>query len=133
MRSKFFLYLGLTLIALIVGYFVWMVVKAFYTIFSDYRSGVELDRLGQQLADKRQERRRMEERRLANGCDHEFDDLGGALPPDVCCKCGIAKVAPEGNCDHVWRFVKGIIPESTCEKCGKRYSGVTAVHVDFPD
>ncbi len=126
MRSKFFLYLALFLIALIVLYFLWLVAKAIYTILFDIWNDRELARLADQLAARRQERRLASERRLKNGCDHEFDDVLGALPPDVCRKCGLARELPAGPCDHVWRIQPGIIPESRCERCGERYTGIPA-------
>jgi hypothetical protein len=126
MRTKFFLYLAIGLLLLIVGYFLWLVIKSVYTIFADARTYRELDKLAGQLAEKRRQRRQDLELRLQNGCQHEFDDALGALPPNVCRKCGCAKEPPAGECDHIWKVLPGIIPESQCQKCGQRFSGVGA-------
>lgn len=124
MKAGFFLYLFLGLFAILAGYGVWVVLRAFYSIFADIRTNRELDALAEQLANKRREKRLLEQQRLSNGCQHEFDDSGTALPKDVCVKCGIAREIPNGPCDHRWQIQKGIIPESRCTRCGEHYSGV---------
>ncbi len=127
MRAKFFLYLLVTLILLVVAYFVFMVVRAFHIVIVDFFKARELDRLSTELAEARARKHEEAEMRLKGPCQHLFDDDGGALPPDVCCKCGMAKVQPEGDCDHRWQRLPGIIPKSACTKCGQDYSSVTSV------
>jgi hypothetical protein len=124
MRTQFFLYLGLGLSAILLGWFVWLVLKAFYSIFADLRTDRELSQLAMELAEKRRQGRLAAQARLNNGCQHEFDDALGALPPDVCRKCGIGRDPPEGDCDHSWQLLPGIIPESRCTKCGARFSSI---------
>ncbi|HEY6564874.1 MAG TPA: hypothetical protein VIY86_10290 [Pirellulaceae bacterium] len=126
MRAKFYLYLLLALIALGALYFLWLVLRALYTIFADVRQSRELDELAEALARKRADFRHQAEVRLKNGCEHDFDDACGALPHDVCGKCGIARERPEGPCDHHWQVEPGIIPRSTCKLCGEHFSPVTS-------
>ena len=124
MRAKFFLYLVVALLGLVVAYFVFMFLRAIYTVVSDYFTGRELDRLSVEFAEKREQQQREAQARLDNGCRHDFNDDGGAFPEDVCRLCGLAKTKPEGDCDHVWRRSPGIIPKSACEKCKATYSSV---------
>ena len=122
--AKFFFYLALGLLGLLALYFLWLVLKAFYSIIVDFQVNRDLDQLADELAAKRRERRERERQRLNNGCDHQFDDALGALPPNVCRKCGIERDPPSGDCDHRWKVQPGIVPESVCAKCGKVYSKI---------
>ena len=123
-RGTFFGLLVAGLVGLVVTYFLVMVVRAFVIVIMDIRTGRELDRLAAEFAEKRRQTAAEAEERLNNGCAHTFDDRGGALPPDVCCKCGLSRQLPSGNCDHVWRVLPGIVPQSQCEKCGATYCDV---------
>ena len=123
-RGSFFGLLLLGLLGLVVAYFIFMVIRSFVTIFSDMMTNRDLDRLAQEFSQKRKESAAAAERRLNNGCEHSFDDQGGALPPDVCSKCGIARTKPADECDHVWRVMPGVIPQSQCEQCGTKFNSV---------
>ena len=127
MRGKFFLYLLVGLVGLIVAYFLFMVLRAIYVTIMEIKTGWELDHLADEYVQRREQQVQESEARLNNGCTHEFDDEGGALPPDVCRKCGIEKQLPAGDCDHAWKRVPGIIPQSACSKCGKKYSSVLGI------
>jgi hypothetical protein len=124
MRAQFFLYLLLFLVGLVVAYFLFMVLRAVYVTIMEVKTGRELDRLADEFSERREEQLRESQQRLDNGCDHDFGDDGGALPPNVCRKCGLARQRPPGDCDHHWNRVAGIIPQSACSKCGERFSGV---------
>lgn len=124
MRGKFFLYLLVGLIGLVVAYFVFMVLRAIYVTFMELKSGRELNQLADEYSHRRQQQLDAAHARLDNACAHEFEDDGGALPPDVCCKCGLARDRPDGECDHTWERLPGIIPQSACTKCGQKYSSV---------
>ncbi len=124
MRGTFFAYLGAALLALILLYCVFLVLKSFWTVFSDARSNHELDQLAKEYTERRKRRKQEEGERLNNGCQHEYGHPLSALPDDVCLHCGLARVRPPGDCDHVWRVVQDVIPSSQCELCGKRYSTV---------
>lgn len=121
MRGQFFLWLFMGLIALALLYFVLMVFKAFYVTFEEIWTNRELTKLASEYSDRRQRMSEEAQQRLNNGCDHAYDDQAGALPPQVCSRCGLAKEKPEGPCDHVWRVVPGIIPRSKCEKCDAEF------------
>ena len=127
MRGAFFMWLAVGLVGLIVAYFIWTVLYALFKTAVDIKTGRELDRLAEEYAEKRDQRQRDAVTRLETGCDHEFDDDGGALPPDVCRLCGIAKEKPPGKCDHRWKKLPGIIPQSQCAACGETYSPVHGV------
>lgn len=126
MRGTFFLYLAVMLLALLLLYGIWVVLAAFWTMWREARSNRELDQLAVAYAERRARRREEDASRLNNGCQHEYGHVLGALPEDVCCKCGLARQRPEGGCDHVWRICPGAVPESQCELCGKRYSTAAA-------
>ena len=90
------MWLGVGLVLLILGYFVIVVLKAFYQVAVDLKSRRELNQLAEEYADKRDQRQREADERLNTGCNHVFDDDGGALPPDVCRICGMARIKPPG-------------------------------------
>ena len=127
MRGAFFMWLGVGLVLLILGYFVIVVLKAFYEVAMDLRSRRELNQLAEEYANKRDQRQRESRARLDTGCAHVFDDDGGALPPDVCRICGMARVKPPGPCDHRWEKIPGIVPQSKCTLCGETFSTVHGV------
>ena len=127
MRGKFFLWLFMGLIALAILYFVWMVLRALYLTFEDMWTNRELTRLADEYTEKRRRSSEEARQRLANGCEHDFDDQGGALPPDVCCRCGLAREKPSGDCDHQWQVQPGIVPRSQCTRCGVEFTSA-AVH-----
>jgi hypothetical protein len=124
MRAKFFAILVAVLVASAVLYFLWLVIKALVSTIVDLKTSRNLDKLAAEYANRRRAQRQSAAERLQNGCEHYFNDAGGALPPNVCCKCGLAKERPATACDHVWRVVPGIIPQSRCEQCGMTYSSV---------
>ena len=127
MRGKFFLYLLVGLIGLVVAYFMFMVLRAIYLTIMEIITGRELDRLAEEFSERREQQLHTAQSRLSNGCDHEFDDDGGTLPPDVCRKCGLERNRPEDECDHIWKRLPGIIPQSACKVCGKKYSSVLGI------
>jgi ribosomal protein L32 len=122
MRHIFFYVCGVLLALGICGWALYMLWDALVEVFNDWRLGRELNQLEAESVARRQQRRILNEQRLATGCTHDF--LGGAvgLPPGVCAKCGLAEEKPSGACDHVWRVKPGPVPSSECEKCGKQYS-----------
>ena len=121
MRGQFFLWLFIGLIALAILYFLFLVLKAFYVTLEEMWTNRELTKLADEYSERRRNREEEARQRLNNGCQHLFDDQAGALPPDVCCHCGLAKTKPDGDCDHVWRIVPGIIPRSKCEICEQEF------------
>lgn len=126
MRGKFFLWLLMGLVALALLYFVWLVLHAIYLTIEDLWRNRELGKLAVEYKERRQRNVLEAERRLDNGCEHDFDDQAGALPPDVCCRCGLARQKPPGACDHAWRVMPGIVPRSQCEKCHEEFTSVPA-------
>jgi hypothetical protein len=107
-------------------YFVWVCLRDSYHFVVDWRQSRKIGDLRTQRKVREAALREENARRLDNGCDHEFDTLFGAFPPDVCCRCGLSRQKPPGDCDHVWRREKGLIPASRCEKCGKKHGGALA-------
>ena len=129
MRQNLFIFIFISLVFGLVGYFMWMVLRAFYSIFDDVRTEKQLDDLATEYQDRRRERREAAAVRLENGCEHDYGDLLGAFAKDVCVKCGLSKEPPPGECDHHWQRVPGPIPGSRCEKCGAMH-GAAASHAD---
>ena len=107
-------------------YFVWLCLRDGFHFLVDWRQSRQIGDVRAQRQLRQAAVREENVRRLDNGCDHQFDTQFGALPPDVCCKCGLTREKPPGDCDHVWRREKGLIPASRCEKCGKSHGGVAA-------
>lgn len=127
MRQNVFIFILIALVFGIVGYFVWMVLKAFYTVFDDVRTERQLNELATEYSDRRREKREAAALRMDNGCDHEYEDLLGAFPKNVCIKCGLNKELPPGPCDHVWRRMPSAVPGSECEKCGEIFGAASKV------
>jgi hypothetical protein len=121
MRSFLFYAMAGSLAAILAGWTLWMIGRAFYQLLSDWKLGKELDELQADTAARRQRKQESLARRLASGCDHDFTTGAAGLPPDACSKCGIEKDRPDGLCDHVWRVRPGAAPSSVCEQCGKVY------------
>jgi hypothetical protein len=120
--KQYFLYiLGLLVPLIIVGWFLYLVGRAFYSLYQDRQLNKELDELQAGAEARRQERARENERRLANGCTHDFESPAFGLPPQVCRKCGLEREKPAEACDHVWKLRMDAISSSYCEKCGKKY------------
>jgi hypothetical protein len=107
-------------------YFVWVCLRDGFHFLSDLRQSRQIGDLRAQREARQAAIREENARRLDNGCEHQFDTLFGAFPPDVCCKCGLSKEKPAGDCDHLWRRQQGLIPASHCEKCGKQHGGALA-------
>ncbi len=124
MRGAFFLWLLMGLVALAILYFILIVIQALYVTFQDMWTNRELTKLSDEYSERRQRLNVEAADRLQNGCDHLFDDRAGALPPGVCCRCGIALEKPAGDCDHVWQVQPGIIPSSKCRNCNEEFFGV---------
>lgn len=122
MKQIFFYVCGGLLAFGLIGWALYMVWEALVEVFKDWRLGRELHQLESESAARREQRRLQNEKRLANGCDHDFRGGAVGLPPDVCAKCGLAQEKPSGACDHIWRVKPGPVPSSACEKCGKLYS-----------
>ena len=108
------------------GWFLFALGRSVFEMFQDWRLGKELDELQAQSASRREQKRRENEARLENGCDHDFETDVFGFPPNVCGKCGLEKEKPPGSCDHIWRAGTGAIPNSTCEICGKVYNSAAA-------
>lgn len=118
MRQNVFIFILIAIVVGIVGYFIWMVLRAFYSVYEDARSEKQLNELATEYQDRRRERREAAVARLDNGCEHDYEDLLGAFPKDVCAKCGIEKNIPPGDCDHQWERLPSAVPSSCCTKCG---------------
>jgi hypothetical protein len=73
----------------------------------------------------REQRRLEKQRRLDNGCEHDFESPVLGMPPGACSKCGIEKEKPAGQCDHLWKHEEGSISSSYCEKCGETYNAAS--------
>lgn len=106
----------------VLGYFLYMLGKGLYGMYSDWRLHGELDELQAQQSGRKQARAEANQRRLDNGCQHDFGGALGGFPPDVCHKCGLSREKPAGSCDHVWKAGEGPVPHSICAKCGKTYN-----------
>ncbi|MCA9165847.1 MAG: hypothetical protein R3C99_03195 [Pirellulaceae bacterium] len=128
MKEYFLFIVGGMLIGALVLYFVWSVLRAFWSLFEDWRLYQELDELERDADQRKAALERNAAARLDNGCEHDFDDSAfGAFPDGVCRKCGLAKKRPPGFCDHVWRRKAGTEVGSICEKCGKEHSSISGV------
>jgi hypothetical protein len=126
MRQNVLVILAVLAVCGAVLYFVWLCLRDLFYHVRDWRHSRQFGDLRAQREARSRAMAEENARRLDNGCDHTFDSVFGALPPDVCAKCGLAKEKPPGDCDHVWRREKGLIPASQCEKCGKPYGGALA-------
>lgn len=126
MIKQYFLYGVATLAVLaVVGYFLFHLGQALWSLWTDWHLHRELDQLAAESEARRTARLEANRKRLDNGCEHAFDGALGGFPPGVCHKCGLAQEKPTGMCDHVWRAGEGPIPHSVCEKCGKTYRPVS--------
>lgn len=126
MRQQFFFGLLILLICCSTAYFGWLVLKAIFNMFSEWKNDHELDNLEMEFDAIRNQRRETELKRLENDCDHDYQDMLGAFPANVCIHCGLARQKPKEGCDHVWRRINGPIPGSRCEKCGASHGVDTA-------
>ena len=127
MRAKLFqAIIGVVIVGAFL-YFLWIFAKSIYHLFLDWRTSKSLDEMALAFDEKRREKLEQAEQRLDNDCDHDYDDLLHAFPPDVCVKCGLAKNHHAGDCDHVWRRVPGPIPGSRCESCGESFGAAAEV------
>ena len=107
-------------------WFIWACLRDSFHFFADWRQSKQIGDLRAERETRQQASLEANVRRLDNGCEHEYDTVFGALPPNVCSKCGLSKDKPTGDCDHVWKRQQGLIPASRCEKCGKQFGGVAA-------
>jgi hypothetical protein len=120
--KQIFFYAMLAVVTVSMGsWALYMLGRAFFQLFSDWKLGKELDELESQSASRREQRQRVLRERLENGCEHDFVAMTIGLPPHVCGKCGLEQEKPVGQCDHVWRVKSGPIPGSECERCGKTF------------
>lgn len=104
-------------------YFCWMVLRAFYSIYTNWKLGHEMTELEGLAATRRQQREQENRERLDNGCQHVFEMSPGASPRRVCRRCGREAEKPAEDCDHVWRRIKGAVPRSFCDTCGQTING----------
>lgn len=132
MKQIFLIGVGGSALLATLGYFLWCVLRSFHDMYEDYQLGKELAVLRKEASARQQERRAREQARLANGCQHHFDNCFGALPDEVCCRCGIARTKPSGSCDHQWKIVPGPVPGSQCTLCGRVHSSTGALRPDYP-
>jgi hypothetical protein len=107
-------------------YFFWVALRDLVRYLLEARQNRQFDGMREYRLEREAVLREEQARRLDNGCEHLFDDQFGALPPDVCCRCGIAKQKPAGDCDHTWCREPGLLPASICVKCGARFGGAEA-------
>ncbi|MBC8351334.1 MAG: hypothetical protein H8E66_05075 [Planctomycetes bacterium] len=121
-KQYFFISMLSMIPAGIILYFLIQLGKTLLGMVSDRSLNKELDELVAHGDARRQARVETNEKRLDNGCEHEFDGALGGFPPEVCHKCGLASEKPNGPCDHVWRAGEGGAPHSACEKCGRSYN-----------
>jgi hypothetical protein len=103
-------------------WFFWLLGKSFVQIYNDWQLEKELIEIEAQSQAHREERKRLNTKRLDTGCDHDFETIGHGLPPNACSKCGMEREKPQGACDHIWKRKAGAAPSSFCERCGKVYS-----------
>jgi hypothetical protein len=123
MSKQYFLIAMLSMLpAGLILYFLIQLGKGLLGMVSDRSLHRELDELAAHGETRRQAREASNQKRLDNGCAHQFDEALGGFPLGVCHKCGLARVKPNGPCDHVWRAGEGGSPHSACEKCGRRYN-----------
>ncbi|MEO8499093.1 MAG: hypothetical protein ABI614_28850, partial [Planctomycetota bacterium] len=123
MGKQYFLIAMIAMIpAGLILYFLLHLGKGLWGMVSDRQLHRELDELAAHGETRRQAREDSNQKRLDNGCPHDFDGALGGFPPNVCHKCGLASQKPNGPCDHVWRAGEGGSPHSACEKCGRRYN-----------
>ncbi len=121
MKQIFFYFGGGLLAFMIAGWAFYKVWEALAQVVNDWQLGRELNQLESESSARREQRVLANEKRLSNGCAHDFCSGAVGLPPGVCTKCGMEQVKPNGACDHVWRVKSGAVPSSSCEKCGKLY------------
>ena len=121
MKQFFMMLIGGGALVAVVGFGVWLVLKALWTVFSDWRLQGELKQIAADSKERRERRRGEKQKRLDTGCEHVFDGVASGLPPNTCAKCGIEREKPSGMCDHVWKRQEGPTPLSRCEKCGRQY------------
>jgi hypothetical protein len=121
MKQYFFIAMLSMIPAGIVLYFLIQLGKSLLGLVSDRQLHRELDELAAHGDARRQARKEANQKRLDNGCEHQFDEAIGGFPPGVCHVCGLAKEKPNGACDHVWRAGEGGAPNSVCEKCGRQH------------
>lgn len=107
-------------------YFFWIALRDLVRYIQEARQNREFDGMREYRLQKEAEANERRAQRLDTGCQHVFDDQYGALPPGVCCLCGISQEKPAGECDHTWRREPGLLPASICVKCGERFGGALA-------
>ena len=106
-----------------VGYFLWLVLRSLFDVFSDWRLGKEVDVIEKEASQRRTQQMESNRERLNNGCEHEFELGPGAMPRRACRRCGKEATTPEDGCDHVWQRIPGSVPRSYCNSCGKEING----------
>ena len=63
MRNYFFIAMAAMVIAAFTGYFVWLVIKALYSVYSDWQLGKELDEISAASEARRRQKRAEAERK----------------------------------------------------------------------
>ena len=106
-----------------IGYFLWLVLRSLFDMFSDWRLGKEVDEIEKEASQRRAEQMEANCERLNNGCEHDFELGPGATPRKVCRRCGKEATAPPDECDHVWHRMASSLPRSYCDRCGKEING----------
>ena len=107
----------------LIGYFVWLVIRALYEVYRNWRLGHELAALQSEVTDWRARRAHANRDRLNTGCDHQFEDGPGSTFRRVCRHCGLEAERTSEVCDHHWRQLDSPIPRSSCDACGQEIEG----------
>ena len=111
----------------LVGYFVWLVIRALYDVYRSWRLGQELVALQAEVADWRTRRAGANQERLNTGCAHQFEPGLGSVSRRVCRHCGLEAERTSEVCDHRWRHMDSPIPRSTCDACGQEIEGFLGI------
>ena len=109
------------------GYFVWLVLRAVYQVYRDWRLGHELAALQSEVTDWRARRAHANRERLNTGCNYQFEDGPGSTFRRVCRHCGLEAERTSEVCDHHWRQLDSPIPRSSCDACGQEIEGFLGI------
>ena len=108
----------------LLGYFVWLVLRAVYDLYRDWRLKHELGTLESAVAAWKSRREQANQHRPATGCAHQFEQGSRSSVRQVCRFCGREAERTSLQCDHVWRRVDARIPRSACDTCGQEIDGL---------
>ncbi len=109
----------------LVGWVLYKFGQSLLSMYEDWRISRGLGTVREDREILREQLRVDNDKRLATGCGHDFEDHGLGLPPGTCSKCGMESQKPSGMCDHVWKLCGGAVPGSKCEKCGEEHDHAT--------